>query len=276
MTSLPGAPTDTDWQTLTRLFADGQAAFRHRMGVSKGRFSAFYAPTREAAAIRAEKEAVLRLPDAAQYHVATVAGEAAFDEFSRAFERSAALPDAGMERQARHHAMTLALEPDWLLLAAPDWRLVWASVCFPTRWSLAGKAGLPLPDIHAAVPRLNQELGRKIDVFFGRLPPGEGWTRANWACRRAWNATSIPPGRSRRSPSGRPTRRWSVRVESQDFCKLPQTGAIAFGIPHPEFSAGQCEGPSRHRGRAEIAAPHDCPARWRPTKAFRPISGGRL
>ena len=77
MTALPGAPTESDWQMLGRLFADGMAAFRHRMGVSRSRFSVFYAPTWEAAAIRAEKEAVLRLPDAAQYLVETVAGETA-------------------------------------------------------------------------------------------------------------------------------------------------------------------------------------------------------
>ena len=230
MASLPGIPAEIDWRALAKLFAGEQAAFRHRMGVSKGRFSAFYGPTREAAAIRVAKEAVLRLPDAAQYLVETAAGETAFEEFTRGLDLSAALTDAGPERQARHRAATLALEPDWLLLAAPDWRLVWASVCFPTRWSLAGKAGLPLPDIHAAVPGLNRELGRKIGVFFGRLPPGESWVRANWGLSASVERNQHPSRPFTPLSERTPDSAVSVRVESQDFCKLPQTGAIVFGI----------------------------------------------
>ena len=230
MTSLPGMPTEFAWQALAKLFAGEQAAFRHRMGVSKGRFSAFYRPTPEAAPIRMEKEAVLRLPDGAHYLLATAAGGEAFDEFSRVLDLSAALADAGPDRHARHRAATLALEPDWLLLAAPDWRLVWASVCFPTRWSLEGKAGLPLPDIHAAVPGLNRELGRKIDVFFGRLPPGEGWARANWGLSASVERNQHPSRPFTPLSERTPDAAVFVRVESQHFCKLPQTGAIAFGI----------------------------------------------
>ena len=124
----------------------------------------------------------------------------------------------------------LALEPDWLLLADPDWRLVWASVCFPTRWSLVGKAGLPLPDIHGAVPGLNRELGRKIDVFFDRLPPGEGWARANWGLSASAARNQHPSRPFTPLSEGTPNAAVSVRVESQLFCKLPRTGAIVFGI----------------------------------------------
>ena len=137
---------------------------------------------------------------------------------------------AGPDRQARHRAVTLALEPDWLLLAGPDWRLVWASVCFPTRWSLEGKAGRPLPDIHEAVPGLNRELGRKIDVFFDRLSPGDGWTRANWGLTANAARNQHPSRPFTPLSEGTPDAAVCVRVESQDFCKLPQTGAIAFGI----------------------------------------------
>ena len=230
LTSLPFPPSETDWQALAKLFADDQAVFRHRMAVSKGGFRAFYAPTREAAAIRAQKEAVLRLPDAAQYFLETAAGEAAFHEFIRALGLPPDRAAAGLDRSADNRAATLALEPDWLLLAAPDWRLAWASVCFPTRWSLAGKAGLPLPDIHAAVPGLNHELGRKIDVFFGRLPPGESWVRANWGLTASADRNQHPSRPFTPLSGGTPDAAVFVRVESQNFCKLPQTGAMAFGI----------------------------------------------
>ena len=162
-----------------------------------------------------------------------------------------------MERHARHYAMTLALEPDWLLLAAPDWRLVWASVCFPTRWSLAGKAGLPLPDIHAAVPGLNQELGRKIDVFFGpvaargRLDQGQlGPVR-----KRGTQPASLPrpfTPLSERTPDAAV----SIRVESQDFCKLPQTGAIAFGIRILNFPLASVKARPAIAAGLESAASH--------------------
>ena len=230
MTTASGGPGEADWRALEKLFAGGPADFRHRLGISKGSVRDFYGATGEAAAIRAQKEAVLGLPDAAQYRVETAEGEAPLHEFTRALGLPAALTEAERDGPARHRAVTLALEPDWLLLSAPDWRLVWASVCFPTRWSLVGKAGLPLPDIHAAVPGLNGALGRQIGGFFGRLPPGEGWARANWGLT-ASPERNQHPSRPTEPLSGRtPAAAVSVRVESQHLYKLPQTGAIAFGI----------------------------------------------
>ena len=228
MTTACGAPSEADWQALGKLFADERAEFRHRLGISQGSLPAFYGATHEAAAIREQKEAVQRLPDAAQYFVETTEGEAAFREFIRVLGLPTALTEP--DRLARCHEVTLALEPDWLLLSAPHWRLVWASVCFPTRWSLVGKAGLPLPDIHAAVPGLNGELGRKINVFFDRLPPGDGWTRANWGLSASTERNQHPSRPVEPLSERTPEAAVCVRVESQHLCKLPQTGAIAFGI----------------------------------------------
>ena len=135
--------------------------------------------------------------------------------------------------------VTLALEPDYLLLAPAPWRLVWASVCFPTRWSLEGKAGHGLAEIHAPVPGLNEELSHRIDRFFDRLRPGEGWRRANWGLSTNDHANQHPRLPYTPLSEQTPLDTVHVRVESQHLLKLPATGAVAFGIRILHFPLAQ-------------------------------------
>ena len=224
---------------LVRLFADQQAAFRHRMGVSRTSVHDFYQSTAQAEAIRAEKEAILRSFGADRYLVETSEGRPAFDEFVRLLGGRNGAMEVGSDETEYHRAITLALEPDWLLLAPPDWRLVWASVCFPTRWSLVGKARLPLPDIHGSVPGLNEELARKIDVFFDRLTFTEGWARANWGLSTSAERNQHPSLPYTPLTSQTPVKTVFVRLESQCFVKLPVTGSVAFGIRILNFSLAE-------------------------------------
>jgi hypothetical protein len=87
-----------------------------------------------------------------------------------------------------------------------------------------------LPAIHAIVPGLNAELGRKIGVFFSRLGPGEGWGRANWGLSTTAERDQHPQKPYKPLSTQTPLNETYVRVESQHLLKLEGTGAIAFGI----------------------------------------------
>ena len=54
------------------------------------------------------------------------------------------------------------------------------SVCFPNRWDLRSKLGLPLREVHAPVSLLNEQLGDTIDRFFDRLTPDRSFWRLGW------------------------------------------------------------------------------------------------
>ena len=242
-------PTTAKWEILTRLFAHQDASFRHHLGLARSSPGDFYAPTAEEDAIRAEKQAILASSDSDQYLFDSAEGWPAFQEFASLTGCALASPTISPDRKAFNRDATLALEPDWMLLVQPDWKLVWASVCFPTRWSLAGKGLQPIASIHAIVPGLNTDLGRKIDVFFSRLQPGEGWGRANWGLSTSTARNQHPRLPYRPLCNQTPSDEVNVRLESQHLLKLPETGAVAFGIrilnfplrevaDHPDVVAG--------------------------------------
>ena len=68
-----------------------------------------------------------------------------------------------------------------LRAGAEGYALAAAVVCFPSRWSLAEKAGKPLRAIHGPVPDYEAELTRPVDRFFDMLKPERPVWRANWS-----------------------------------------------------------------------------------------------
>jgi len=61
-----------------------------------------------------------------------------------------------------------------------EYHLVAASLCSPSYWSLSQNLGQPLQVIHAPVPDLNQQLGRRIGEFFDKLPIDRVFVRRNF------------------------------------------------------------------------------------------------
>jgi len=128
-------------------------------------------------------------------------------------------------------------QEDWCVMAPDDagrWRLVAASVCFPTRWVMPDKLGQDLWDLHAPVAHYDVELGRPVDSFFDRLTPATGKWRTNW------NVVDDPElfqprSRGQFASTGPhavedvPELVW-LRAERQTLVRLPETGAIVFGI----------------------------------------------
>ncbi len=71
-----------------------------------------------------------------------------------------------------------------LLLMQPSpegYRLVAASLCFPSRWRLREKLGRPLTQIHSPVPEYQDKLERPVDNFFDRLKVNHPAWRLNWS-----------------------------------------------------------------------------------------------
>lgn len=114
------------------------------------------------------------------------------------------------------------------------YRLVGASVCFPTRWRLAAKMGQSLGAIHEPVPGYEAQLAVSMDRFFERLRVERPVWRLNWSLMD--DPTYFQPtGHGRRTPNASITvdnageKLW-LRLERQTLRRLPQTGDILFTI----------------------------------------------
>jgi hypothetical protein len=113
------------------------------------------------------------------------------------------------------------------------WCLTAAAVCFPTRWDLPSKLGLPLAEIHDPVPGY-PDIAASADRFFDALEPSAVFRRANWSLL---DDPALFQPRARRG--GAPNdeldahnageRVW-LRVERQTLQRMARTGAILFTI----------------------------------------------
>jgi hypothetical protein len=113
------------------------------------------------------------------------------------------------------------------------WCLTAAAVCFPTRWDMPSKLGLPLATIHDPVPGY-ERVAASADRFFDVLAPGSVFRRANWSLLD--DATLFQPAARRvGAPSDAIDAHnagdtvW-LRVERQTLQRLAGTGAILFTI----------------------------------------------
>jgi hypothetical protein len=125
-------------------------------------------------------------------------------------------------------------QEDWCVhLPDPQgrWRLVAASVCFPTRWDLRTKIGRTIREIHSPVPLYDEQLAGPMDRYFARMRPEQAAWRLNWNLLD--DPTLHQPTHRRETDQLRSDevgeRMW-LRVERQTLRKLPATGAIVFGI----------------------------------------------
>lgn len=134
------------------------------------------------------------------------------------------------------------LVADDLVLMRRDergWRLVAASLCFPSSWTLSEKFGRPLQQIHNPVPGFGEGT-RTADVIqriFDNLQPGQPVIRWNWSLQsdrtlykplssiqRDERAVARPPRFADGAASA------FIRVERQTLRKLPVSADIVFTI----------------------------------------------
>ena len=128
------------------------------------------------------------------------------------------------------------VQDDLLILSRSDlgWRLVAASLSFPSSWVLSEKIGKVLDAIHEPVPgfgpatRPAQLMARMFDA----LRPQTPLIRWNWSLygdQRLFHPDVSGPGMPRFG-SGERADPVHLRLERQTLRKLPETGAIAFTI----------------------------------------------
>jgi len=108
-----------------------------------------------------------------------------------------------------------------------EWRLVAASVCFPSRWDLQLMIGRSLHQIHAPVPDYDK-IADPTAGFFDRLTESRPMWRLNWSLLD--DAELFQQGRGGIAKPEVPVAGYTLRVERQTLRRLPVSGAVLFTI----------------------------------------------
>ncbi|NVE94297.1 heme-dependent oxidative N-demethylase family protein [Altererythrobacter lutimaris] len=147
-----------------------------------------------------------------------------------------------MEAAKAHH------EDMCLLTQTPgddQYRLVGAAVAWPTDWHPKDKIGLPLRALHAPIAGYEEQLATGVDRFMATLKAGAIYGRCNWFIaptgERKWIADKPPEQAFAHVTSDNAGESLFVRSERQTLRRLPEAGAILFGIgvyvtPYGELS----------------------------------------
>jgi hypothetical protein len=130
-------------------------------------------------------------------------------------------------------AARLVQEDLCLMLPSDGYRLSAASVCFPSRWRLAEKIGLPVSAIHQPVPDYDQKLERPVDQFFERLKPDYPGYRLNWSLVDS-PELFLQSGHGRTTPicitAENAGKQLWLRIERQTLRRLSISNGILFTI----------------------------------------------
>jgi dimethylamine monooxygenase subunit A len=113
---------------------------------------------------------------------------------------------------------------------AAGWVLAAASVCFPSRWSLAEKFGQALGEIHAAVPGYAGHMASIVERIFDHLKDGRPAQRFNWSIHDDAELHHPEPKRGRPAWHDAPVEQVAqIRIERQTLRRLPG-GEVLFTI----------------------------------------------
>ena len=119
------------------------------------------------------------------------------------------------------------MQPD---AASGEYRLTAAVLCFPSRWLLSEKMGRPLTIIHDPVPDYDDDLARRVNRVFESIRSERPMVRVNWTIHLT-PELFLPLGLSdKKMMVPGPEGRLYLRTERQTLVRLPETGAVVFGI----------------------------------------------
>jgi|SRR5208282_198821 len=117
---------------------------------------------------------------------------------------------------------------------ADTYALSAGSVCFPFRWELRDKMGLPMAAIHHPVPGYDEKLASPADRYVVGLKPN----KPSWRCN--WNVVDAPdlylrqrtpePGIDNGITGDNAGAKLWIRCERQTLRKLPKSGDVLFTI----------------------------------------------
>jgi hypothetical protein len=151
-----------------------------------------------------------------------------------------------------------------------------AVLCFPSRWRLHEKLGKPLASVHGPVPHYAERLAAPVDRFMARVKPGHIASRLNWSVLD--DPEMFQPGgkwRVQRNAAITPDNAGDalyLRVERQTLRRLPQSGAILFGIrvhSYPLARAITTQAAASRLAEAVRALP-EATAHYKSLKVFGP------
>lgn len=126
----------------------------------------------------------------------------------------------------------LSTQEDWAVMVPVDGRLVLAAacICFPTRWVLSTKIGKPMSGVHEHVAYYDEHLAKPVDSFFERITVDKPVWRLNWNLMDDPDLFQPVPTHQPPIEVDDVGDRVILRVERQTLRRLPETGAIVFGI----------------------------------------------
>lgn len=215
------ARTEQQW---LRLLPD--ADFRLPMNIRPGHAERFWALSGDFEEVLAERRNwIAQTPE--RYFILRPEAAAAADEATHWLARV-----TGREFHAPMDAAS-GVEPDWVLLdgdASRGFPVTGGAVVFPSGWGLEEKIGHPLDAVHSPVPGLESALGPQIATFLGRIAPGAAWERENWGLSASPALNQHPSRNVRRLDESASLSATWLRLEEQFLTRLPETGAILFGI----------------------------------------------
>jgi dimethylamine monooxygenase subunit A len=141
--------------------------------------------------------------------------------------------DDGLGALAR---AALNIQEDLVLMrkSIEGWRLVAASLCFPSAWNLREKFGKTLARVHEPVPGFGEGTRNAslIERMFDNLWPERPVMRWNWTLfgkTQLYHPVS-ERGEKRRFGDGALADTVTIRMERQTLRKLPKSGDILFTI----------------------------------------------
>ena len=116
-----------------------------------------------------------------------------------------------------------------------DYKLIAASVCAPTWWTLSEKMGKPLASIHKPIVNLEEKIGRMIRHFLRNLKVDDCYQRSNWFLFTRPDLCVFPNSFDMYDDMcsiniENIQNRLYLRSERQTFRRLSATNSIAFGI----------------------------------------------
>ncbi|MFO1132724.1 MAG: DUF3445 domain-containing protein [Hyphomicrobiales bacterium] len=135
------------------------------------------------------------------------------------------------------------VEEDFVLFAREEDRdiVIAASNAYTSSGRIVSCVGRNMHFAHEPVPGLNEQLGPRIDRVIANVQPGKPVVRFNWFVTPISSRLYPPTQEDYAGPAAAVAQQLAedhrkagemlwLRVEHQTFMRLPETGALAFGI----------------------------------------------
>ena len=127
---------------------------------------------------------------------------------------------------------SLLVQEDLVLMSSKEdeFYLEAASLSAPSHWSLTEKFSKSLMDLHNGVPGYKDNIGKRVDEIFNKLPTERILERYNWSIYD--DPKLFQPVHSKPFVEFKETKPYKLflRVERQTIRKLPKNGAVLFTI----------------------------------------------